>query len=156
DSRELYSMDSSSIVAWDATAREQPAIGPDPLAGYLTAAISADATKVAFNVGQANPMFSIWDLAGNQEVFRLKKDAQMGFPAKPCFSLDGRRVAFVSNGSVNVPGERSKIEIFDTKTNESIGAITVESPEATNTVSISSVVFRADSNQLAALIRHRN
>ena len=56
DGRELHSVDAgASIVTWDATAREDTGLGPDSMEGCFTAAISADATKVAFSTRGTSP-----------------------------------------------------------------------------------------------------
>ncbi|MBW8884090.1 MAG: WD40 repeat domain-containing protein, partial [Planctomycetia bacterium] len=72
DGREVQSVDTgSSIVSWDATSREETGLGPDSMVEFFNAAISPDATKVAFSSGgELNPMCSVWDIVRNEEIFR--------------------------------------------------------------------------------------
>jgi serine/threonine protein kinase/WD40 repeat protein len=151
DGRELASVDAGkSIVTWDATAREETGLGPDSLEGYFLAAISADATKVAFSAGGIrNPMSCVWDLVKNQEVFRSKTVGNAF--SRPGFSADGRRVALVQ-----LPGTSegiSQIRIYDTLTGEELSAIPVDQTGPSFGSAVAGPVFRPDGGQIATLIR---
>jgi WD40 repeat protein len=156
DGRELNSVDSgTSILTWDATAREETGIGPDSTKGPFNAAISVDATKIALQEDSSRQMCSVWDLVKNQEVCRLKINAGMDvFLRSGGISPDGRRVAIVSNSTL--PEGESQIVIHDAQTGEVLKVIRVDKLDSSFPASIVNIEFRPDGRQIAALIGTRS
>src|SRR5262249_40410716 len=134
DSNHLHTFDyTGSLITWDAAARVETKAGPSQLAMFLSARFSPDATKVFFS----NPMESVvsnkpmefdrlgvvWDLARDQEVFRLQTSRLI----KPVFTTDGRRVAHAR--FQDAQQQDRVIAICDARTGETLTEFQVEMPE---------------------------
>ena len=158
DGRELQCSTATSIITLDATAREDAGLGPDFMDVAFSSVISADATKVAFGWGGSlKQRGSVWDLATNQEVFRLNT-AGSSLP-QPSFSPDGRRVALVQ--LPNAAEESLQIVIHDAQTGGLLSTIPVKVPDPSipNTsirAWIRQAVFRPGGQQLAAILYFRD
>ncbi len=155
DGRELRSVDAgTSIVTWDATARDETGSGPDGLS-FRTIIISPDATKIAFQEDSSRQMCCVWDLIKNQEVCQLKSNAGVDVSLRVGgFSPDGRSVALVSNSTL--PEGESQIVIHDAQTGEVLKVIRVDKHDSTFPASIVNFEFRPDGRQIAALIGTRS
>ena len=147
DGRELQGLDvGTSLVTWNANARDDSGFGPDAMEGGSYAKISADVTKVAFNKVFPNPVCRVWDLVTNRELFQLKS---AGTFDSFCFSPDGRCAALVWNARSSQ--QQSQIVIHDAQTGEKLKTIQVDQPDSSIPSIIVAPVFRPDGEQIAAL-----